>query len=508
MSRAVATEGLNADQEIGWMAELVPDSASWIVDAVDEAVSSDNYADGPDGMLELAFELAAYPRGTSASPAHLFDTLTAEGDSSGALMLDGGVEVLAMPGDRLSEFPAPGTLILERALGEGALATAYLVASAAPWSASSLSSEQRLHGEGDGIYAQVIRSWPTPIHLEDKALLKIADGSGRLLPDKLLLQIDLDAIVFPIEDEEEEETLEPGSEDSFAEVVDPHAVRRESVRLALRERRRWIGKTETSPEMTPVLQEYYRVGVGRRISAANLQDPGWQRRHPWSAVFISWLMRTAGAEGTFHYSSAHKQYIAAAKRNRLRSDRGSPFWAYRVSEVAPDVGDLVCAARANSGATYDNIDGPGHRATHCDIVTARSAGSLQVIGGNVSNRVERKTLRTDASGHVSLAGRQRHYFAVIRIRDSATSGGSGASGGRAASSSQAVLNALRAGRWRDAVRLAMEGGQRDENVLTNMIFYTRHPELPVGYRIKPDEGVLARDWMAIRNSIVRPMLGP
>ncbi len=506
MSRTVATEVLNENQEIGWMAGLVPDSANWILDAIDEAVSSDNYAEGPDGMLELAFELAAYQRGTSASPAHLFDTLTAGGASSGALMLDDGVEVLAMPGDRLSELPAPGTLILERALGEGSLATAYLVASSAPWSASSLSAEQRLHGEGDGIYAHVIRSWPTPINLEDGALLKIADESGRLLPDKLLLQIDLDAIDSLIEDEGDDETLELEFEGSFAEVVDPQAVRREAVRLALRERRRWVGKTETSPDMTPVLQEYYRIGVGRRISAANLRDPGWQRGHPWSAVFISWLMRTAGAEGTFHYSSAHQRYIAAAKRNRLRSDRSNPFWAHRVSEVAPDVGDLVCTARANSGATYDNIDGPGHRATHCDIVTARSAGSLQVIGGNVSNRVERKTLRTNASGHISLAGNQRHYFAVIRIRDAAASGGRGASGGRAASSSQAVLEALRAGRWREAVRRAIEGGQRDENVLTNMIFYTRHPELPAGYRIKPDERELARDWIEIRNSIVRPVL--
>ncbi|MEZ4522814.1 MAG: hypothetical protein R3A46_14385 [Thermomicrobiales bacterium] len=74
MSGTVSTEVLNEDRETGWMAGLVPDSANWILDAVDEAISSDNYAEGPDGMLELAFELAAYPRSTSASPAHLFDT--------------------------------------------------------------------------------------------------------------------------------------------------------------------------------------------------------------------------------------------------------------------------------------------------------------------------------------------------------------------------------------------------------------------------------------------------
>lgn len=203
------------------------------------------------------------------------------------------------------------------------------------------------------------------------------------------------------------------------EATDWAAFKVEVVRLANREWARWHdgGKqTETEAEMTPILQEYYRAGVHVEVTADQLQDPDWQENHPWSAVFISWVMRTAGARDKFRYARAHQRYIAAAKRNREENDADNPFWAFRVSEVTPEVGDLVCARRANSGATYDNID-DGFRATHCDIVTEVRPGGLTVIGGNVGNTVGKKTsVRTDAQGFISLTGKQKRFFAVIRIR--------------------------------------------------------------------------------------------
>ncbi|HSM56586.1 MAG TPA: DUF2272 domain-containing protein [Candidatus Sulfomarinibacteraceae bacterium] len=190
------------------------------------------------------------------------------------------------------------------------------------------------------------------------------------------------------------------------------------VQLANQEWARWHNggkKTETDPEMTPVLQDYYRTGVGEEIPAGRIQNPTWQANNPWSAVFISWLMRAAGAGSSFRYSRAHQRYIAAAKRNRERNNAGNPFWAFRVDEVAPQVGDLVCAERANSGATYENID-DGFKASHCDIVTEVRPGQLTVIGGNVGDTVGKKTVRTDNKGFIDRNGRQRRFFAVIRIR--------------------------------------------------------------------------------------------
>jgi hypothetical protein len=119
-------------------------------------------------------------------------------------------------------------------------------------------------------------------------------------------------------------------------------------------------------------------------------------------------MKKAGAGNTFRYAAAHASYIVAAKRNRL-ANNSNPFKAYRVTEVAPRVGDLVCKSRAGSGATYDTIR-PGMK-THCDIVTEVRPGSIVTIGGNVANSVSTTTVPTDAAGRITRPG----YFAVIRV---------------------------------------------------------------------------------------------
>jgi len=191
--------------------------------------------------------------------------------------------------------------------------------------------------------------------------------------------------------------------------------------VAEQELRRWhpaggAALVETDPRATPILQDYYRTGVGMNVSAAQMQSTSFQATHPWSAVFISWVMRTAGAGKAFAYSRAHQTYIRSARQHRLASDKTNPFHAYRATETAPQVGDLVCKSRANSGATYDNIGDGRTRATHCDVVTEVRPGQIRVIGGNVNQTVDARTLRTDADGKLSIDGAQSEYFAIIRCQ--------------------------------------------------------------------------------------------
>ncbi|MGQ0773557.1 MAG: penicillin-insensitive murein endopeptidase [Pseudonocardiales bacterium] len=59
-----------------------------------------------------------------------------------------------------------------------------------------------------------------------------------------------------------------------------------------------------------------------------------------------------------------------------------------------------------------------------------------------------------------------------------------------------------------AVRLAITMGNRDENSLTNLVFFARHPERrgrPID-RTDPDFSTLSKEWLDIRNTIVKPML--
>jgi peptidoglycan hydrolase-like protein with peptidoglycan-binding domain len=184
------------------------------------------------------------------------------------------------------------------------------------------------------------------------------------------------------------------------------ALRNRIVQIARQEWQRWGQGTvdEAENSIRPVLADYWRTGVGFLPSQSN-----WWSSVAWSGAFISWVMRQAGAGSDFRYSSAHTDYVGAAKQNRL-ANNSNPFKAYRINEVAPRPGDLVCKERSNSGVTYDNVD-QGFRSSHCDIVVAVQPGQLTTIGGNLSDSVRQTSVSIAANGRVSAPG----YYAVVRV---------------------------------------------------------------------------------------------
>ena len=73
---------------------------------------------------------------------------------------------------------------------------------------------------------------------------------------------------------------------------------------------------------------------------------------------------------------------------------------------------------------------------------------------------------------------------------------------------QRIQNALASGQWSLALSLTVSSGNRDENKLTNMIFFARHPELKGQKLVRTEPGFkqLSREWLDIRDTIVRPFL--
>lgn len=177
-------------------------------------------------------------------------------------------------------------------------------------------------------------------------------------------------------------------------------------RIAVQEWQRWGqgASKECDSSMRSTLEDYWRTGVGYVPSQSN-----YCSSVAWSAAFISWVMRKAGAGSAFRYSGRHTDYVGAAKQNRV-ANNSNPFKAYRITEISPRVGDLVCQERENSGVTYDNVD-QGSFASHCDIVVEVQPGQIKTIGGNLSDSVRQNTVRTDANGRVNVAG----YYAVVRV---------------------------------------------------------------------------------------------
>jgi hypothetical protein len=68
-----------------------------------------------------------------------------------------------------------------------------------------------------------------------------------------------------------------------------------------------------------------------------------------------------------------------------------------------------------------------------------------------------------------------------------------------------AFDAMSKGVWGTAIAVALGAGFRDVNKLTNMVFWYRHPE-QIGQKIHPDQRDLAREWLDIRDRIVKPAL--
>lgn len=119
---------------------------------------------------------------------------------------------------------------------------------------------------------------------------------------------------------------------------------------------------------------------------------------PWSAAFVSWVMRRAGLAG-FRSSASHVDYVRAAWRQPLHG----PYRLESPQIARPAPGDLLCYVRGSDwvigpGGLSDQMQ-RGSLPMHCDIVVAATPGELAyLVGGNVQQAVTLRMLRLDAAG--------------------------------------------------------------------------------------------------------------
>ena len=155
--------------------------------------------------------------------------------------------------------------------------------------------------------------------------------------------------------------------------------------------------------------------AGTWSSLYNENGTPYNRSAPaWSAAFISYVMRTAGAGARFPYSALHADYINAAARNE------GVLHAERPASYPPRPGDLICYGRAGAEALrFDDL--PTTRFFgHCDVVVAAVPGQLTVIGGNVSAAVTQKHIPTTQAGTIAdpsgqLLDPRYPWFVVLRV---------------------------------------------------------------------------------------------
>ena len=161
------------------------------------------------------------------------------------------------------------------------------------------------------------------------------------------------------------------------------------------------GGFESDKGFSERVGKYWKEGTNQNLV-------GSDREVPWSATFISWLFKKAGAGNKFVYNASHSKYITDSIANRKNGNTKAPFVGYKINEVAPEIGDMVCYAR-QSGVNYDTT---GSYKSHCDVVVSTKGNQIEVIGGNVNQAVTKKILKTDSKG--LLIDTNNKWFTVIK----------------------------------------------------------------------------------------------
>jgi hypothetical protein len=175
----------------------------------------------------------------------------------------------------------------------------------------------------------------------------------------------------------------------------------------------WLGLNAGSAEI---------AWTGKHDGHGAVFDPEIDGDYAWSAAFISYVMRIAGAGNRFPYSADHADYINAARRVSLGETKAWLVAAERVQDYAPRPGDLVCFGRGTArGLRYQDLPTPGLFPSHCDIVVDTTVpGQIGVIGGNVEDSVTLNTVPVTADGKLAtvegvVLDTRFPWMAVLRL---------------------------------------------------------------------------------------------
>lgn len=124
---------------------------------------------------------------------------------------------------------------------------------------------------------------------------------------------------------------------------------------------------------------------------------------PWSAVFVSWCVKQAGATSAeFKFAAAHSVFVNQAIQNAINGI--GVFQGFDIAAQAPHVGDIIQNNRG--GTNHDFAFARTHRdyASHSAIVVEighdATGGFALTIGGNEGNSIRKTVVRLNKDGFI------------------------------------------------------------------------------------------------------------
>jgi hypothetical protein len=124
---------------------------------------------------------------------------------------------------------------------------------------------------------------------------------------------------------------------------------------------------------------------------------------PWSAVFISWCVKQAGAsKKDFKFANQHSVFVHQAIKN---ADAGTGvFHGFKFNAKVPAIGDIIQNNRLKNNFNFDfarkNADYSSHSVIVIETGVDAQGGFAFCVGGNESDSVRRSIVRLDDKGFI------------------------------------------------------------------------------------------------------------
>jgi hypothetical protein len=124
---------------------------------------------------------------------------------------------------------------------------------------------------------------------------------------------------------------------------------------------------------------------------------------PWSAVFVSWCVKQAGAtKAEFKFAMSHSVFVNQAIRNATNGV--GVFQGTEITAHAPGVGDIIQHNRGGHSFDFAFAKTHSNYVSHSVIVIEVGQDTKGrfafCVGGNESDSVRRTVVRLDSSGFI------------------------------------------------------------------------------------------------------------
>jgi hypothetical protein len=168
-------------------------------------------------------------------------------------------------------------------------------------------------------------------------------------------------------------------------------------------------QSESDPGLAGQIERYWRD--------LGLAFPGVGT--PWSAVFVCWCLKTAGAsKKEFRFSARHAEFVHWAIGN-AEANTGL-FRALPIDACIPATGDIIQNNRDGNSFDYAHAAEHDDYASHTAIVvetgTDTTGRYAVTIGGNESDSIRRKRVVLDARGYIVQRPREPFICVVQTLK--------------------------------------------------------------------------------------------